>query len=172
MIWVFITTVRILDLMFITPLLILMSTGGLFADIGAVFNAALIQPGEVEPVPDQSGESLHQEISNLCKQYISGDLAVRLDPGQYQEEEQILGLVVDINQMLDSVGAQYSVLATTIEQMKTGWIPVSVGDIPPGPFQGMIKDLDDALSSASNDDCNGGIINNVSDAGVIYRHVV
>lgn len=120
---------------------------GLFADIGAVFNETLIEPSEEQHVPDQSGESLHQEISNLCNQFTSGDLTARLDPGKYLEDERVSGLVMDINQMLDSVEAQYSVLATTIEQMKTGWIPVSVGEIPPGPFEGMIRDLDDALSS-------------------------
>lgn len=120
---------------------------GLFVDIGEVFNEALIKSREEERAPEQSGDSLHHEISNLCKQFTSGDLSVRLDPSQFQENEQVSDLVLNMNQMLDSVEAQYRVLATTIEQLKTGWIPVSVGDIPSGPFEGMIRDLDEALSS-------------------------
>jgi len=118
---------------------------GLFADIAGVFNRILEQ---TSLIPESSFESsFPDDLSEVCEQFITGDLSVRLDPALYQDNEKIMESVTTLNQMLESVEAQHRVLATTIEQMKTGWIPVSVGDIPSGPFDGVIRDLDDALSS-------------------------
>ena len=121
---------------------------GILSEFVAAFNEALIQSDNTDSAAvDQSGVSFPGEISRICERFTSGALSTRLDPELFSGDEQAITSASILNRMLDSVEAQYQVLATTLEQMKTGWIPVSVGEIPPGPFEVVIRDLDDALSS-------------------------
>jgi|GEM_PF-980928 len=128
-----------------------LSTGeyrGVLAEFAAAFNEALIQSSNQEHTDaDLPGVSFTRDISRVCELFASGDLSVRLDSDMFTDDEQAIMSASVFNQMLESVEAQYRVLATNLEQMKTGWIPVSVGEIPSGPFEGVIRDLDDALSS-------------------------
>ena len=121
---------------------------GILSEFATAFNEVLIQSDNTDSAAvDQSVVSFPGEISRVCERFTSGDLSTRLDPAMFADDEHGSKSASDFNLMLDSVQAQYQVLATTLEQMKTGWIPVSVGDIPPGPFEMVIRDLDDALSS-------------------------
>lgn len=122
---------------------------GLFAEFAATIND-LIEKVRMEPVSTPTldlKKSFPEEVSDVAGRFVMGDLSVRLDLTRYQGNDPLMGAAHALNGMLDSIETQYQVLADCIGQMKTGWIPASAGQVPPGPFGVVIQDLDAALSS-------------------------
>lgn len=97
---------------------------------------------EKEPDGD---DSFLSDVSNLASRVVSGDLSARIIP---KTGDELVAVTADaLNIMVEHIEGQFRVLADCISQMKTGFIPTGTGTIPPGPFEPVIRDLDEALNS-------------------------
>ncbi len=90
-------------------------------------------------------DSFLSDVANLASRVVSGDLSARISP---KSGDEFVAVTADaLNIMVEHIEGQYRVLADCISQMKTGFIPTGTGTIPPGPFEPVIRDLDEALNS-------------------------
>lgn len=121
---------------------------GLFADLARGFNQ-LISSSATHPYDSdtQTESVLLTRIQEFADHISAGDLTARLPDDSEGGDEKAAVVVSSLNEMITRIESQYLALASCISELKSGWIPVSTGTVPPGPFTPVFADLDEALTS-------------------------
>ena len=103
-------------------------------------------PREEQTRETEVSDSFLSQLTGLAKSVLSGDLSVRLEPGN-NNPGQVSEAVLALNGMIENIEDQHRAIADCIGQMKTGFIPIATSPTQSGPFDPVIRDLDAALTS-------------------------